>query len=111
MNCLDVNLQHGEVWRYEPPENHDVAWMAVHEGTAFVPEAVDAGDMVIFEASCKPIDFRAEGQTSFILGSAVKHPHELVMGHYSVHTRQEALDKGESNIRRIAEQLHQAGKL
>ncbi len=32
------------------------------------------------------IDFVARGDTSFVLGSAAKHPHELVMGHYSVHT-------------------------
>ena len=42
-----------------------------------------------------------EGDTAFVLGSAVKHPHDLVLGHYSVHTSQAALAEGEAEIRRI----------
>jgi len=39
------------------------------------------------------------------------HPHELVMGTYSVHTSQAALRQGSTEIRRIATQLRQAGRL
>jgi hypothetical protein len=41
------------------------------------------------------------------LGSAEKHPHELVMGHYSVHTSKAALDQGEAEIRRIGARLRE----
>jgi hypothetical protein len=47
----------------------------------------------------------------FVLGSAVKHPHELVLGRYSVHTTQTALQAGESEIQRIGNQLVTAGLL
>jgi hypothetical protein len=35
------------------------------------------------------------------LGSAVKHPHDLVLGYYSVHTSKAALAQGEAEIQRI----------
>src|SRR5436309_4809331 len=41
-----------------------------------------------------------------IIGSASKHPHDLVLGNYSVHTSEAALGQGESEIRRIREELH-----
>jgi hypothetical protein len=41
---------------------------------------------VAFEASNQVIDFRAEADTEFVLGSAASHPYELALGYYSVHT-------------------------
>jgi hypothetical protein len=41
----------------------------------------------------------------------VKHPHELVMGYYSVHTSEAALAQGEAEIRRIGARLRQEGRL
>ena len=55
----------------------------------------------MFEESDQGIDFVAQGDTAFVLGSAVKHPHDLVLGHCSVHTSQAALAEGEAEIRRI----------
>jgi hypothetical protein len=50
----------------------------------------------------------AEGATEFVLGSAVKHPHDLVTGYYSVHTNAAALAQGEQEIQRIGKQLRAA---
>jgi hypothetical protein len=36
----------------------------------------------------------------------VKHPHDLVLGYYSVHTSAKALAAGEAEIRRIGERLN-----
>jgi hypothetical protein len=36
-----------------------------------------------------------------VLGSAVKHPHPLVSGTYSVHTSAAALEQGEREIVRL----------
>ncbi|HTD04838.1 MAG TPA: pirin family protein, partial [Undibacterium sp.] len=55
--------------------------------------------------------FVAEGDTEFVIGSAVKHPHELVMGYYSVHTSRQALERGEAEIQRIGAKLKAAGQL
>jgi hypothetical protein len=35
----------------------------------------------------------------------MKHPHELVLGTYSVHTSAATLREGEAGIRRVAAQL------
>ena len=58
-----------------------------------------------------PIDFVAEGDTRFVLGSAAKHRHELALGNYSVHTSTEALLRGEAEIRRIGQRLLADGTL
>jgi redox-sensitive bicupin YhaK (pirin superfamily) len=111
MTYLDVHLRAGERWAYEPPKGHNVAWIASHQGTVVTPEAVSAGEAVVFEETEKPIAFEATTDTGFVLGSAVKHPYDLVTGHYSVHTTADALRQGESNIASIGRRLHNQGVL
>jgi hypothetical protein len=88
-----------------------VAWVAVDAGQLTAGGSVSAGELAVFEESGQAIDFVAQGDTSFVLGSAVKHPHDLVTGYYSVHTSKAALAQGEAEIRRIGTSLRQAGKL
>ena len=52
----------------------------------------------------------AEDDAEFMLGSAVPHPHDLVLGYYSVHTSAEALAKGEQRIREIRAELIRQGR-
>jgi redox-sensitive bicupin YhaK (pirin superfamily) len=111
MNYLDVRLNAGERWRYEPPRNHTVAWIAVHQGSVTTPASVTKGEIAVFEESNGAIEFEAQGNTGFILGSAIKHPHDLVLGYYSVHTHPDALERGEANIARIGRQLIAEGRL
>ncbi len=111
INYLDVALEKGEKWRYEPPGDHTVAWVAVHRGKLATPEIVDKGELAVFEESNGALDFEALEDTGFILGSAVKHPHELVLGNYSVHTSQLALDRGERTITEIGKRLRAEGRL
>jgi redox-sensitive bicupin YhaK (pirin superfamily) len=111
MNYLAVQLKDGERWRYVPPAGHTVAWLAVNTGQLSVGETVSAGELVIFEESNQAIDFIAEGDATFVLGSAVKHPHDLVMGYYSVHTSESALAQGEAEIQRIGMRLQSEGRL
>lgn len=111
INYLDVALKKGEQWRYQPPDNHTVAWIAVHEGKLAAPATVDRGDLVVFEESNRALEFAAREDAAFILGSAVKHPHELVLGYYSVHTHKQALEKGEATIAEIGRRLQARGRL
>ncbi|MBC3372625.1 pirin family protein [Pseudomonas sp. SWRI92] len=111
MNYLGVQLKDNERWRYTPPAGHDVAWLAVNSGRLDAGASVEAGEMVIFEQSRQSIDIVARGATSFVLGSAIKHPHDLVMGYYSVHTSEAALEQGEKEIQRIGALLKQQGRL
>jgi hypothetical protein len=98
-------------WVYQPPAHHDVAWLALHQGTVATPEAVSAGEAVVFEEGEKHIEFEAATDAAFVLGSAVKHPYDLVTGHYSVHTTADALRVGERNIAAIGRRLHNQGVL
>ena len=111
INYFDVALKKGQKWRYEPPENHTVAWIAVHQGRLATPEIVDSGELAVFEESNGALEFEALEDTGFILGSAVKHPHDLVLGTYSVHTSKQALEQGEAKIADIGKHLRAKGRL
>src|SRR5258708_4085470 len=110
MTYLVVTLKDGERWSYHAPEGHTVAWVAVDDGALHVPSRIPSGEIAIFEPSEQSIDFVAEGNTRFVLGSAVKHPHDLVLGNYSVHTSAAALRQADAEIRRIGKQLRAEGK-
>jgi redox-sensitive bicupin YhaK (pirin superfamily) len=110
MNYLAVRLKDGERWRYTPPAGHTVAWVAVNEGRLDADGPIGTGELAVFEESGQAIDFIAHGDTAFVLGSAVKHPHELVMGYYSVHTSEATLAQGEAEIRRIGAGLREEGR-
>jgi redox-sensitive bicupin YhaK (pirin superfamily) len=98
---LHVHLRDGDAWTYQPAPEHDVAWLAVSVG-AVMSDGTEVGRQVaVFEEGAKAIDLVAVGDTELVLGSAVRHPHELVTGMYSVHTSEEALARGEAGYRRI----------
>lgn len=111
MNYLAVRLADGERWSYAPPHGHNVAWVAVSTGALKSSSNIRAGELVVFEESGQAIDFVAEQDTTFVLGSAIKHPHDLVTGCYSVHSSRERLAQGEAEIRRLAMVLRAQGKL
>ena len=111
MNLLHVHLAAGERWRYQPPAGHDVAWTHVHRGELLVAGEQLQGELAVFKQSEGALDFTAQGETDFIVGSAVKHPHDLVLGYYSVHTSPEALARGEAEIARIGRLLRKDGRI
>jgi hypothetical protein len=57
----------------------------------------------VFEESNAANGFVATGNASFVLRPAIKRPHELVMGYYSVHTSAFILERGETEISRIGQ--------
>ncbi|CAM3088211.1 hypothetical protein BZK31_01285 [Pseudomonas floridensis] len=111
MNYLAVNLKDGEHWRYTPPDGHTVGWLAVNTGQLEADAPILAGELAVFENSDRAIDLVARGDTSFVLGSAIRHPHDLVLGYYSVHTSKAALEQGEAEIQRIGAHLRKEGRL
>ena len=111
MTYLSVDLKAGERWSYHPAPGHTVAWVAVDKGTLRAPAPVVSGEVAIFEPSEESLDFVAQGDTRFVLGSAKRHPHDLALGNYSVHTSTEALLEGEAEIRRIGQRLLADGTL
>ena len=111
-----VRLKAGQAWRFEPPVGQTLAWCAVSRGRLLTPETVTAGEMAMFEpAKLEPgagaLDLHAAADTEFVVGSAAPHPHDLVMGSYSVHTSQAALAAGEQRIRAVGDQLRAQGRI
>ena len=104
---LHVRLRAGEAWRYQPAAGHDVAWLAVSEGTLRVDGQRLRRELAVLEDGNDTIDVVADSDVEFVIGSATKHPHELALGSYSVHTSAATLREGEAGIRRVAAQLKQ----
>jgi redox-sensitive bicupin YhaK (pirin superfamily) len=111
VNYFHVRLKDGERWRYAPPEGHSVAWLAVDKGGLRAPAPIGEGELAVYEESGEAIELEANGDTAFVFGSAVKHPHPLVLGYYSVHTSEAALAQGEREINRIGQRLRASGRL
>lgn len=99
LNYLLVTLAPSERWTYAPPKGHEVGWLALAKGELVGDAAVAAGELVIFRQGEGDITLKggSEGAT-FVLGSAVPHPHDLHLGYYSVHTSAAALAAGEKKI-------------
>jgi redox-sensitive bicupin YhaK (pirin superfamily) len=111
INYFHVHLKDQEEWTYTPPAGHEIAWLAVDRGGLLTPDAVSAGELAVFADGEDSIFVRAQGDTSFVIGSAIRHPHPLVLGSYSVHTSEAALTQGELEIARIGRQLKASGRL
>jgi redox-sensitive bicupin YhaK (pirin superfamily) len=101
VNCLDVRLEAGDRWTYHPPAGHTVAWIAVVEGAVSTPELVTWGSLAVFAEGSTAISLETLRKSRVVLGSAVRHPHALVLDGYSVHTNADALAKGKAEIQRI----------
>jgi redox-sensitive bicupin YhaK (pirin superfamily) len=112
INYLNVRLKDGERWEYQPPAGHDVGWIYSYQGSLRADgEAVAPKELAVFEEGESVLRFEAKGDTGFVLGSAVKHPHDLVLGYYSVHTSAKALEVGEANIAEIGKRLKAEGRI
>ncbi len=108
---LAVTLRAGERWRYQPAAGHQVLWAAVGKGSVTVPSPASHGDMIVFEPGEGAVEFVAQEDAEFVIGSAVPHGHDLVLGYYSVHTTPAALRTGEARIREIQADLQRQGRL
>jgi redox-sensitive bicupin YhaK (pirin superfamily) len=112
MNYLAIKLRANEVWEYNPPIGHTVLWVSPIEGDIEANGSLlDQEELVAFEPSNKSVRFKALTDTQFVLGSAVPHHHDLVLGYYSVHTSKQALQDGEAHITALAERLVDEGRL
>jgi redox-sensitive bicupin YhaK (pirin superfamily) len=105
MNYVAVRLKAGERWRYEAPPGHTVLWAAVLSGAVSVPEELRQGELAAFEQSSGAIEFVARADSEFVLGSAVPHKHDLVLGSHSVHTTRAALRDAQAHISALRAQL------
>jgi redox-sensitive bicupin YhaK (pirin superfamily) len=111
MNYLAVRLKAGERWSCQPPAEHTVLWAAVGSGSVLVPDELQQGELVAFRPSNAALEFEAQSDAEFVLGSAVPHDYDLVLGSHSVHTSIRALREAEARISTIQTQLIEQGRL
>jgi redox-sensitive bicupin YhaK (pirin superfamily) len=111
MNYVAVRLKAGERWSYQPPAEHTVLWSAVGKGSVLVPDELQEGELVAFRPSSAAIEFEAQSDAEFVLGSAAPHDYDLVLGSHSVHTSTEALGEAAARISAIQSRLFQQGRL
>ncbi len=111
MNYLAVRLKAGERWSYQPPAGHTILWTAIGKGFVRTPDELQEGELVAFTPGSGAIEFEAQTDAEFVLGSAVPHEFELVLGSHSVHTSSKALREAETRISEIEASLIQQGKL
>jgi redox-sensitive bicupin YhaK (pirin superfamily) len=111
INYLAVRLKAGERWRYEPPTGHTVLWTAVASGTVSVPDELRHGDLAAFEPSSGAVEFEARTDAEFVVGSAVPHQYDLVLGSHSVHTSPAALRDAQAHISAIRARLIREGRI
>ena len=111
INYLAVRLKDGERWRYQPPAGHTVLWVAVGAGAVTVSDELRHGDLAAFDPSNEAIGFEAQSDAEFVVGSAVPHDHDLILGYHSVHTSADALREAAARISAIQARLMQEGRL
>ena len=111
VNYLWVQLKAGEVWSYCPPTKHQVAWVFSQSGTLEVLGEKLVRELAVFSEGNGHLRFRAHDNCAFLLGTAAKHAHALVLGNYSVHTTEAALTAGQQRIVEIGEELKRKGQL
>jgi hypothetical protein len=80
IDYLSVSLAAGERWTYQPPDAAHGRVDGSQPGKPALPAALQAGELALFDESNAPIDFHAETDVELVVGSAVKHPHDLVLG-------------------------------
>jgi redox-sensitive bicupin YhaK (pirin superfamily) len=110
INYLSMSLKAGERWTYQPSHLHTGLGRSQSWRSAFTGSAASR-ELAVFEESNEPIDFDAETDVEFVVGSAVKHSHDLVLGNYSVHTSVAALREGEARIQQIGNRLRAVSRL
>jgi hypothetical protein len=75
------------------------------------PDELRHGDSAAFEPSNKAVEVEARTDTEVVLGSAVPHRYDLVLGAHSVHTTRAALRDAHAHLAAIRARLVQESRL
>ncbi len=111
VNYLLVTLPAGARWIYASPPGHTAAFVAVSRGKLVLPGEIAEGELAALAPSSDPIILEAgpDAPATLVLGSAVPHRHDLVLGRHSVHTTPAALGTGERRIAELHHEMSAAG--
>jgi redox-sensitive bicupin YhaK (pirin superfamily) len=116
INVFHVRLHRGQRWHYSPPLGHTFSWIAVDRGRLRVQhplssDAIQSGELAVFEESSGSLRVHSEGATSFVFGSSKTHPYPLVFDRFSVHTTHDAMSRAKGEIARVGRELLAQGRI
>ena len=100
VNYFHVRLKDGQRWRYAAPDGHNVTWLAVDRGGLRLEEdgRVLREQIALFGHSRGVIEVQAEGESSFVLGSARQDSNAVMQSdRLPVDTTVEAFVRSEMN--------------
>jgi redox-sensitive bicupin YhaK (pirin superfamily) len=82
LNLFHVRLKDRQHFRYTAPDGHDVTWLAVDRGSLQLQagERVLWEQVVLFGDCAGTVEAQADGETSFVLGSARRRTREGAEG-------------------------------
>jgi redox-sensitive bicupin YhaK (pirin superfamily) len=98
LNYFHVRLKDGQRWCYAAPNGHNVTWLAVDRGGLRSEEdgRILREQIALFERSRGVIEVQAEGESSFVLGSAMQDSNAVIQsGRLPIDTTVEAFVSGE----------------
>jgi redox-sensitive bicupin YhaK (pirin superfamily) len=111
MNYFVVQLKTGTLWKYAPPQKHDVAFAVGFSGAPTVNGQKLQHTLAILDSEGSIEIGAPDGPVQVLVGTAAKHNCDLVLGTSSVHTSELALAQGLSTIRTLGLELRKAGSL
>jgi redox-sensitive bicupin YhaK (pirin superfamily) len=78
LNFFHVRLKDRQDFHYAPPDGHNITWLAVDRGSLQLQEGerVLWEQIALFEDCAGVIEVQADGETSFVLGSARRRTQE-----------------------------------
>lgn len=111
MNYFVVSLDAQSTWTYTLPAHHNVAFAVGFNGAPVVNGAPLKDQLAVLEGHGDVVLSAGTTRAQVLVGSAVKHAHQLILGSSSVHTSSDALKAGIQTIRTIGETLRASGRL
>ena len=91
INYFSISLSDKEHWSYQPPSDHQVAWVFAYQGSLKTSGSVLTRELAIYEEGGGALQFEADGETRFLLGTAAKHEYPLVVGIDTIHTNEKSM--------------------
>ena len=93
-----MHLNAGQRWSYEFPLNHQSAWVATVNGRLRTTSGNLENNFTLFNKPTEKIEFHAQTDAIFVLGSSPDFDYDLIFQNGSVHTSSEALHEGFKGI-------------
>ena len=112
INYFHVRLKDGQRWCYIAPAGHNVTWLAVDRGGLQLQEGerVYWEQIAVFDDSGGVIEAQADGDTSFVLGSARRSTRPLEPGEYPLAASPPPLSEADPQPGRVAPRLRTRGR-